>query len=133
VRAKFKAHPAPINLLLFNLSSGEMDTFEPALEALLGRTPLFGPRWKAAAAALLAGTIAWLVSRYAVGQGPLVAGFISIAAAFAAYPLTLWAARAWDRITEDMRYRSARKRFIEEMWTRVKAYAPQNETAPPAA
>lgn len=131
VRAVFKAYPEPINLLLFNLSSNEMDAFEPALEALLGRTPLFGPRWKAVAAALIAALIAWLLSRYQFGQSGMGAGFIAVPAALTAFPLTLWGARAWDRVTEDMRYRNARKRFIEEMWARVKAYAPRSETPSP--
>lgn len=130
VRAKFKAHPDPINLMIFNLSSGEMDTFEPALEALLGRTPLFGPRWKAFFAALLAAAATWLLSRFALNQSAVGAGFIAAAVTLAVYPLTLWGARTWDRVTEDMRYRNARKRFIEEMWARVKAYAPRDETPP---
>src|SRR5262245_12294204 len=39
VRAHLKRAPAPVNMILFNLSSNERDTFEPGLAAYLGHKP----------------------------------------------------------------------------------------------
>lgn len=112
------------NLILFNLSSGESDTFEPAIHAHLGRKPFFGPLWKAIGIALVVAIIFWLVSHYQFGRGPVMAGFMAGFFAFLTIPVFWWLCKTWDRVTEDMRFRAARKKFIADMTGRVKAYAP---------
>lgn len=123
VRAQMKREPAPINLMLFNLSAGQHDTFETGLRIYLGRKPFFGPLWKSAGLSLLTGGIVWLASRYFYHKDVVTAGFLTVAAAMLLYPAYVWLCRAWDRITERMRYRAARTRFITEMSVRVQAYA----------
>ena len=49
---------------------------------------------------------------------------------FLFYPVFWWISATWDRVTERMRYKSARKRFIKEMTGRVRAYAPTAPAAP---
>jgi hypothetical protein len=126
VRARIKGIEDPVNLLLFNLSSGEKDTFELGLHAHLGRKPFFGPRWKAFAFSLLIAVIFWLVSHFLVrhGEGAITSGFLAAMFGFLAFPLLWWICATWDRITERMRYRAARKSFIAEMEQRVRQYAP---------
>lgn len=133
VRGRLKRVPEPVNLVLFNLSSGEHDTFEPGLAAYLGHKPFFGPLWKAATLSFGVAVVFWFVSNFITRQGN--GGVMSISLAlmfgFLTYPVFWWLSRTWDRLTERMRYRSARKRFIKEMSGRVKAYAPV--AAAPAA
>jgi hypothetical protein len=126
VRAKLKGAPEPANLILFNLSSGEKDTFEPGLAAYLGHKPFFGPLWKAAALSLGVAVVFWFASNfiYRSGQGGLMSVMLAGMFAFLTYPVFWWLARVWDRLTEKMRYRAARKRFINEMIGRVRPYAP---------
>ena len=138
VRGKLKRWPEPRNLILFNLSSGENDTFEAGLAAYLGRKPFFGPLWKAAVLSLGVIIVFWFVSNFLMREGNGGLGSIALAVMFGflTYPVFWWLTRTWDRLTEKMRYRTARKRFINEMAGRVQAYAPTRavaETAPPAA
>lgn len=123
VQGRLKRAPEPVNLLLFNLSSGEMDAFEPGLAAYLHRPVLFGPPLKALAAALLVGVACWFVSRYMLDRDAASAGLVTAGFALLTFPIVWWASSAWDRITGQMRYRAARKRFINEMSARVQAYA----------
>lgn len=130
VRGKLKRAAEPVHLILFNLSSGERDEFEPGLAAYLGYTPVFGPRWKAAACALGVALVFWLVSRFMFHTGPVWAAMFALMFAFLTYPLFWWMCGLWDRTTERIRYRRVRKEFVAEMEQRVRAYAPQNSTAP---
>lgn len=120
--------PSGANLILFNLSSGEQDTFEPAIHALLSKKPLFGPLWKAIGVALVIAVIFYLVSHYQFGRGPVMAGFMAGFFAFLTVPVLWWIWKTWDRVTESMRFKAARKKFIAEMEARVRAYAPQAHT-----
>lgn len=136
VRGRPRKAPAPVNLILFNLSSGEHDTFEHGLAAYLGHKPFFGPLWKAAALALGIAFVFWFGSNFVTRNG--YGGVLSIALAlmfgFLTYPVLWWICRTWDRVTERMRYKAARKRFISEMAAQVRAYAPgaAAQQAPPA-
>jgi hypothetical protein len=146
VRGRLKRAPEPVNLLLYNLSSGERDTFESGLAAYLGRRPFFGPLWKAAALSLGMALVFWFVSNFIErrGDGGMMSVFLAAMFGFLTYPVFWWLSRTWDRITERMRYRAARKRFIRDMDARAKAHAakpaeavaaapaqqPQQETAP---
>jgi len=127
VRGKLKRVKEPANLLLFNLSSGEHDTFENGLAAYLGRTPFFGAPWKAAGFALLVALTFWLYSNFLMrgGAGGLASTMFAVMFGFLTYPVFWWLCGVWDRVSERMRYRRARKRFIAEMTGRVRAYAPR--------
>lgn len=126
IRGQLKRQPEPMNLILFNLSSGEKDTFEGGLAVYLGRKPFFGPLSKAAILALGVAFIFWFVSNFITrhGEGGLMSIMLAIMFAFLAYPLFWWITRTWDRLTERWRYRAARKRFIDDMAGRVRTYAP---------
>jgi membrane-bound metal-dependent hydrolase YbcI (DUF457 family) len=132
VRGKLKRWPEPRNLILFNLSSGESDTFEQGLAAYLGHRPFFGPLWKAAVLSFGVMLIFWFVSNFIErnGDGGLMSISLAVMFGFLTYPVFWWLCRTWDRITEKMRYKSARKKFIAEMSGRVQAYAsaPNAET-----
>jgi hypothetical protein len=132
VRGKLKKAEQPLNLILFNLSSNESDTFENGLRAYLGHNPFFGPLWKAAALSLGVAVVFWFVSNFVTrnGYGGLMSISLALMFGFLTYPVFWWLSRTWDRITERMRYKAARKRFIKDMTGRVRAYAP---AAPPAA
>lgn len=134
VRAKLKRSPEPVHLMLFNLSSGEHDTFESGLAAYLGHKPFFGPLWKAAALSLGVALVFWFVSNYITrnGYGGLLSVALALMFAFLTYPVFWWIAGVWDRITERMRYKAARKRFIRDMSGRVRAYAPASPSVAPA-
>ena len=125
VRGQLKRRPEPMNLILFNLSSGEKDTFEGGLAAYLGRKPFFGPLWKAAFLSMGVAFIFWFVSNFLIrhGEGGLFSIMLAIMFAFLAYPLFWWITRTWDRISERWRYRAARQRFIEDMADRVRGFA----------
>lgn len=130
VRARMQREPAPINLLLFNLSSNSHEPVEAGLRIYLRRKRFFGPAWKAAALALVTAIVAYLVSTLIYQRTSVSAGFI--AAAFAClFPAYWWLWGAWDRITDKMRYKAARTRLITEMSARVQAYAAP--AAPPLA
>jgi hypothetical protein len=120
VRGKLKGEPEPVNLILFNLSSGEKDTFERGLAAYLARKPLFGPLWKAIGLSLLVALGYWLFNR----DGGPMSIMLACMFAFMSFFAFWWGARIWDRLAEKMRYRAARQRFINEMTGRVRAYAP---------
>jgi hypothetical protein len=135
VRGLLKKAPAPVNLILFNLSSNEHDAFEPGLAAYLGHKPFFGPLSKAAALSFGTAIVFYLVSHYVVrnGQGAVTSGFLAIMFAFLAYPLFWWICGTWDRITERMRYKRARKQFIADLKARVQSYAAATTPQAPAA
>jgi hypothetical protein len=132
VRGKLKKQPEAMHLILFNLSSGEHDTFEQGLAAYLGRKPFFGPLWKAGALSLGVALVFWFVSNFITrnGQGGMMSVWLAVMFGFLTYPVWWWMCRTWDRITERMRYKAARKRFIKEMAGRVRAYAPTASAAP---
>lgn len=132
VRGQIKRVPEPINLILFNLSSNEKDTFERGLRAYLGHKPFFGPLWKAAALSIGVGVVFWFVSNFIErnGAGGLLSIFMAAMFAFLTYPIFWWLSSVWDKLTEKMRYRGARKRFLKEMEARVQAYKPSASPAP---
>jgi len=133
VRGRLKRVPEPFNLILFNLSSGERDIFEGGLAAYLRRKPFFGPLWKAAVFSLGVSLVFWFVCNFITrqGQGGTMSVFLALMFGFLTYPVFWWLCATWDRITENMRYKAARRRFIAEMDGRVRVYAPG--TAPAAA
>ncbi len=124
VRGKMKKTPEPFNLILFNLSSGESDTFERGLHAYLSHKPFFGPLWKAAAWALGVAGVFWFASHFVYNRGAISAAWLGVMFGFLTYPVFWWLCRTWDQLTERMRYRAARKRFIKDMSERVRAFAP---------
>jgi hypothetical protein len=136
VRSKPRRAAEAANLLLFNLSRGEHDTFEHGLAAHLGRKPFFGPLCKAAALSFGVAFVFWFVSNFITRN--VYGGLMSVALAmmfgFLVYPVFWWLCLTWDRITERMRYKAARKRLIADMATRVRAFAPNAAPQPaPAA
>jgi hypothetical protein len=137
VRAHLPKAGEPAHLILFNLSSGESDTFEPALAAYLGHKPFFGPLWKAAAFSFGVAVMFWFASNFLTrnGNGGMASVWLALMFAFLTYPVFWWICRTWDRITERMRYKAARKRFIKDMTGHVQAYAPSRaqQSAPPQA
>lgn len=135
VRGHLRKRAGPVNLILYNLSSGERDTFEAGLAAYLGRKARIGARWKAAGFALLVGVAFWAVSNYLErgGQGGAMSVFLAAMFGFLTYPIFWWVCGTWDRISERMRYRAARKRFLSEMDARVRTYAPLSESSASAA
>ena len=126
VRGRLKRVPEPFNLILFNLSSGERDTFEGGLAAYLRRKPFFGPLWKAAVFSLGVVLVFWFVSNFITrqGDGATMSIFLALMFGFLTYPVFWWLCATWDRITENMRYKRARLRFIADMDARVQAFAP---------
>jgi hypothetical protein len=136
VRGRPKRHKTELNLILFNLSSGESDTFKDNLAVYLGRTPVIGALGKAFIFSALVALITWVAPQL-LGVGYNGALAIALAAMFAliGFPLFWWLSSVWDRVSERIRYRNALKRFIADMTTRVQAYAPgaaQVEAAPAA-
>lgn len=131
VRGRVKNNPEPLNLILFNLSSGEKDCFESGLAAYLRRKTWFGPPWKAAGFALGVVLIFWLVSNFSTrdGHGGSMSIFLALMFGFLTYPVFWWLCSLWDRFTEGARYKAARERFIDDMSARARAYAPS--AAPP--
>jgi hypothetical protein len=127
VRGRVNKRSEPLNLILFNLSSGEHDTFEQGLFTFLGRKPFFGPLWKATAFALGTALVFWFVSNFILrnADGGLYSISLALMFGFLTYPVYWWLCRTWDRITERMRYKSARKRFITNVAERVRAYSPK--------
>lgn len=133
VRGQPKRTPQPMNLVLYNLSSGERDTFEQGIAAYLGRKPFFGPLWKAGALSLGVALVFWFVSNFIErnGQGGTMSVFLAVMFGFLTYPVFWWVCRTWDRITERMRYKAARKKFLKDMDARVQAHAPRAQEAAP--
>lgn len=127
VRGKLKRVKEPVHLILFNLSSGEHDAFENSLAAYLGRTPFFSAPWKAAGFALLVALLFWAYSNFISrgGAGGTASIMFALMFAFLTYPVLWWLCGVWDKISERIRYKRARKRFIAEMTGRVRAYAPR--------
>jgi hypothetical protein len=137
-QGKGKRDTGPYNILLYNLASNERGDFDAGLQTYLGRKPFFGPLWKAAVLALGVALVFWFVSNFITrnGYGGLLSVGLALMFAFLTYPVFWWICMTWDRITERMRYRAARKRFLSDMDGRVRAYAPQANaptTPPPAA
>jgi hypothetical protein len=140
VRGRVKRAKEPVNLLLFNLSSGEHDTFEDGLAAYLARKPIVGAVGKAVLLSALVALITWVVPRlYDIGYEGLLGVGLAIMFGLIGFPVFLPLCRVWDRVSERIRYKRARARFIAEMTGRVRAYAPggaqpasQSEAAPMA-
>ena len=131
VRGKLRRTKELVNLILFNLSSGEHDPFEHGLSRYLGHKPFFGPLAKAFVLSLGVAVIFFLVSDFVVrqGQGGLMSAFLALMFAFLTYPVFWGICGLWDRMTERMRYRRTRKQFIDEMAGRVRAHAPKPQMA----
>lgn len=134
VRGKLKRWPQPANLVLYNLSSGERDTFEQGLAAYLGRKPFFGPLWKAAGFAAAVALMFWLWSNFIErgGQGGTMSMFLALMFAALTYPVFWWLCATWDRITERMRYKAARARFLKDMDSRAQSFAALPSAPQPA-
>lgn len=131
-QGKGKNDRGPYNIVLFNVTSGERGEFEGGLREYLGHKPFFGPLWKAAVVSLGVAFVFWFVSNFVVrnAQGGMGSIWLAVMFAFLTYPVWWWLARTWDRITERMRYRAARKRFLREMDARAQTYAPRASPQP---
>lgn len=130
-QGKGKRDRGPYNIVIFNVSSGERGEFESGLHAYLAHTPFFGPLWKAGVLALGVALVFWFVSNFIMrdGHGGTGSVWLAVMFAFLTYPVFWWLARTWDRITERLRYRAARRRFLQEMEARAMTYAPQASVA----
>lgn len=117
---------AATNLILFNLSSGERDTFEAGLQTYLARTPLFGPMWQALGFALVVAVGFWLVSNFSTreGHGGMMSVVLALMFAFLSYPLFWWLCSLWGRFSARMRYQAERKRLIADAEAQVAMFAP---------
>jgi hypothetical protein len=136
VRGQGKGDRQPYNILLYNLSSNERGEFEAGLAIYLRRRAIFGPIGQAVGLALLVALTAWLVPTFITRNGyeGLLGVGLALMFGLLAFPVFWLICRAWDRITEAMRYSAAKKRFLRDMDGRVIAYAPQaNANAPAAA
>jgi hypothetical protein len=133
-QGKGKQDRGPYNIVIFNLSSGERGEFEGGLRTYLAHTPFFGPLWKAAVLALAVAVVFWLISNFEMrdGNGGTGSIWLAVMFAFLTYPVFWWLARTWDRITERMRYRAAKKKFLAEMSARAGTYAAAPATQPDA-
>lgn len=133
-QGKGKRDHGPYNIVLFNVSSGERGEFEGGLREYLGHKPFFGPLWKAAVLSFGVALVFWFVSNFITrnGYGGLTSVGLALMFAILTYPVFWWLAHTWDRITERMRYRAARKKFLNEMQGRANTYA-QQASAPSAA
>lgn len=125
-QGKGKLDHGPYNIVLFNVSSGERGEFEGGLRTFLGHKPFFGPLWKAAVISLAVAVVFWLISNFEThhGEGGTGSMWLAVMFAFLTYPVWWWLCRTWDRITERMRYRAAKKKFLAEMSARAATYAP---------
>ncbi len=124
VRARFKREPQPVNLLLFNLSSGQHDAFAPGLDAYLASKPLMGPILKSLALAMIGALSVWLISRHVLHYTDIASWLLAAGAGIVLYPVLVWIWRFWDEFSGERRRNAARKRFLAEMTARVQAYAP---------
>jgi hypothetical protein len=127
IRGEAKRAPAPYNILLYNLTSGERGDFDSGIEYYLRHKPFFGPLWKAAVLAFGVAMVFWFYSNFIErgGDGGLGSVSLAIMFAFLTYPVFWWLSRTWDRITQRMRFRAAKKRFLNDMDVRAQTYAPQ--------
>ena len=130
-QGKGKNDRGPYNIVLFNVSSGERGEFESGLRAFLAHKPFFGPLWKAGVISLAVAVIFWLISNFETrhGEGGTGSIWLAVMFAFLTYPVWWWLCRTWDRITERMRYRAAKKKFLSEMQARADAYSAQSSPA----
>ena len=125
VRGRPKRAKDALNLILYNLSSGEHDTFEDGLAVYLGRTPVIGAYGKAFIFSALVALITWVAPQWAgVGYNGAIAVGLAVMFALGGYPIFWWLSDVWDRVSERIRFVNARKRFIAEMSARVRAHAP---------
>lgn len=126
VRGQRGRAPAPSNLMLFNLSSGERDIFEPAVAAYLERKTWFGPPFQAVLWAAAVALIFWLVSTFIVrqGHGGLMSVILAMMFAFLTYPLFWWLCGLWARFSARSRFKAARSRLIADVEARVAAFMP---------
>ena len=122
VRGSVKGVRAPMNLMLFNLSSTESDTFEPGLRAFLGGGPRIPAFFKALIAGLVYALAFWLIARFALAKSEGFANVYSIMSALLLFPLLWWIAAKWDAFTSEWRYQAARKKLIADASGRVRAY-----------
>lgn len=129
VRARLAGAPAPVNLILYNLSSGAKQPFDPAIGAYLHKKTLFGPIWKASGAALLIAFGFYLVSHFVMGRGAVSAGFLAAMFAFLAFPVVWWISGIVDRISAQGRFRKAYAAFVAAMDERTRAFAPASPQA----
>jgi hypothetical protein len=131
VRGQRKRAPNPSNLMLFNLSSGERDIFEPAVAAYLERRTWFGPPLQAVLWAAAVALIFWLVSTFIVreGHGGLMSIILALMFAFLTYPLFWWLCGLWSRFSARSRYKAARSRLIADVEARVASFAPAAASA----
>ena len=123
VRGQPKAAAVTLNLLLYNLSSGETDEFKPNMRLYLGNKPFFGPLAKALFFSLAVALIFFIVSHFFYQLGSVWATVWGVVFAIVTYPILWWLSAQWDRITSEMRYRETRKRFVDEMTERVREFA----------
>lgn len=132
-QGKGKNDRGPYNIVLFNVSSGERGEFEAGLLAYLGHKPFFGPLWKAGVLALGVVLVFWFVSNFITrdGNGGMGSLWLAVMFGFLTYPVFWWLAKMSDRVTERMRYRAAKKKFLNEMQARANTYA-QQASAPAA-
>jgi hypothetical protein len=138
VRGRLKGVKEPVNLILFNLSSGEHDTCEDALEVYLHRRPFFTAPWKAAGCALFVALMFWIYNNVFTdnASGGLTSVVFALMIGFLTYPVFWWLCALWDRVRESTRYARARKAFIADMAGRARAYgsrAPATAPAPTAS
>ncbi len=133
-QGKGKQDRGPYNIVLFNISSGERGEFEGGLRTYLGHKPFFGPLWKAAVLALAVAVVFWLISNFEMrdGNGGTGSIWLAVMFAFLTYPVFWWLTRTWDRITARMRYRAAKKKFLNEMSARAATYVSAPATQPDA-
>jgi hypothetical protein len=134
-QGKGKRDTGAYNIVLYNLSSNERGDFESGLHAYLGHKPFFGALSKAAVLSVGSALVFWIVASFVTntGYGGLSSVGVALMVGFLTYPLFWWLAKTWDRITERMRYRAAKKRFLKEMTARASAYAPQASAPAPQA
>jgi len=133
VRGRLKGVKAPVNLILFNLSSGEHDTFEDELVAYLHKTPFFTAPWKAAGFASIVALLFWLYNNVFTngGSGGPTSVVFAAMIGLLTYPVFWGLCRLWDQFGERTRYARARKTFIADMAGRARAY--ERRAAPEAA
>ncbi|HYD87263.1 MAG TPA: hypothetical protein VEA80_07300 [Vitreimonas sp.] len=133
VRGAAKGARQPVNLMLFNLSSGESDAFERGLRAFLGEKPFFNAFLKAVAIALGIVIVFWLTARFGLAKTIAWANVYSIMTALLLFPLLWWGAAQWDKLTREWRYQNLRKRLIADATGRVRAYLAPPASSPAAA
>jgi hypothetical protein len=131
VRGQRKRVPGLSNLMLFNLSSGERDIFEPAVAAYLERKAWFGPPFQAVLWAAAVALIFWGVSSYVVrhGEGGMMSVVLALMFAFLTYPLFWWLCGLWGRFSARAKYKAARNRLVADVEARVGASAPTAASA----